>query len=147
MVEPEGPIAPEQVESVPGSDASAVVIDPLIREDARAAAFFDLDNTVVQGASLFHLAKGLYRRGFFPTRVIIKALWIQVYFRVAGRENAGHIEDARHATLSFIAGPHGRGGDRGRRRRCTRSRSPSASGRAPERSPRCISTSASRSGW
>ncbi len=104
MVEPEGPITPDQVESVPGSDASEVVIDPLIREDSRAAAFFDLDNTVVQGASLFHLAKGLYRRGFFPTRVIIKALWIQVYFRVAGRENAGHIEDARHATLSFIAG-------------------------------------------
>ena len=60
---------------------------------------------MIQGASLFHLAKGLYRRGFFPTRVIIKALWMQVYFRVAGRENAGHIEDARqrHAWASSRA--------------------------------------------
>ena len=59
---------------------------PLIHEDPTAAAFFDLDNTVVQGASLFHLAKGLYRRGFFPTRVILKGLWLQAYFRMVGRE-------------------------------------------------------------
>ncbi|WP_375425911.1 HAD family hydrolase [uncultured Friedmanniella sp.] len=77
---------------------------PLVEPDARAAAFFDLDNTMIKGASLFHLAKGLYRRGFFPVRVIIKALWLQAYFRVAGRENPGHIEDARRSTLSFIEG-------------------------------------------
>ena len=76
----------------------------MIHEDPHAAAFFDLDNTVIQGASLFHLAKGLYRRGFFPTRVIMKGLWLQVYFRVAGQENAGHIEDARSASLGFIEG-------------------------------------------
>jgi hypothetical protein len=34
---------------------------PLIQQDPQAAAFFDLDNTVIQGASMFHLAKGLYR--------------------------------------------------------------------------------------
>jgi HAD superfamily hydrolase (TIGR01490 family) len=118
------------VESLPGSDASAIPVDhddphaaagplheppddfstsgshqvPLIHEDPTAAAFFDLDNTVIQGASLFHLAKGLYRRGFFPTRVILKGLWIQVYFRTMGREKAGHIEDARGVTLGFIEG-------------------------------------------
>ena len=78
--------------------------NPLITADPRAAAFFDLDNTVIQGASLFHLAKGLYRRDFFPTRVIFKALWLQAYFRVAGRENPQHIEDARRSTLLFIRG-------------------------------------------
>jgi len=78
--------------------------EPLIHEDATAAAFFDLDNTVVQGASLFHLAKGLYRRGFFPTRVILKGLWIQAYFRMIGREKQGHIEDVRSVTLGFIEG-------------------------------------------
>ena len=118
------------VESLPGSDASAIPVDqesplsaagplqeapeeleevaarqePLIREDPTAAAFFDLDNTVIQGASLFHLAKGLYRRGFFPTRVILKGLWVQVYFRLVGREKAGHIDDARSVTLGFIEG-------------------------------------------
>ncbi|MBA8792755.1 HAD superfamily hydrolase (TIGR01490 family) [Friedmanniella endophytica] len=75
-----------------------------IEPDPRAAAFFDVDNTVVQGASMFHLAKGLYRRDFFPMRLIVKGLWLQVWFRLAGRENAGHIEQARQATLGFIAG-------------------------------------------
>jgi HAD superfamily hydrolase (TIGR01490 family) len=106
----------EHIEELPGSDASAVeltpgpgstgaeVAEPLIRRDAAAAAFFDLDNTFVQGASLFHLAKGMYRRGFFPTRVIVKGLWIQAYFRMIGREKPGHIDDARAATLGFIEG-------------------------------------------
>ncbi len=99
-----GPIDPDLVEPVPGTGASEVVLDPVIRADVRAAAFFDLDNTVIQGASLFHLGKALYRRGFFPTSVIVKGLWFQVYFRIAGRENAGHIENARHASLGFIEG-------------------------------------------
>jgi HAD superfamily hydrolase (TIGR01490 family) len=77
---------------------------PPIAADPRAAAFFDLDNTVIQGASLFHLAKGLYRRGFFPTRVIAKGLWLQVYFRLVGRENPEHIALAQAASLSFITG-------------------------------------------
>jgi HAD superfamily hydrolase (TIGR01490 family) len=117
-------------EPLPGTDASAIPVDqdspltatgpleetsedleegigqqePLIHEDPTAAAFFDLDNTVIQGASLFHLAKGLYRRGFFPTRVILRGLWVQVYFRMVGREKAGHIDDARSVTLGFIEG-------------------------------------------
>jgi HAD superfamily hydrolase (TIGR01490 family) len=117
------------VESLPGSDASAIPVDqdsplvaasplrevpeeliageqprPLIQEDPSAAAFFDLDNTMIQGGSLFYLAKGLYRRGFFPTRVILKGLWLQAYFRVAGREKPGHIADVRSVTLGFIEG-------------------------------------------
>jgi len=119
-----------RAEPLPESDASAISVDqdsplaaagpleetsedfeegvpqqePLIREDPTAAAFFDLDNTVVQGASLFQLAKGLYRRGFFPTRVIVKGLWLQAYFRMVGREKPGHIEDVRGVTLGFIEG-------------------------------------------
>ena len=77
---------------------------PLIRHDPEAAAFFDLDNTVIQGASMYHLAKGLYRRDFFPTRLILKAIWLQIYFRVVGRENQQHIDDAREAVLLFIVG-------------------------------------------
>ena len=58
----------------------------------------------MQGASLFHLAKGLYRRDFFPTRVIVKGLWLQAYFRMIGSERPGHIANAQAASLSFIAG-------------------------------------------
>ena len=41
--------------------------------DATSAAFFDVDNTVMQGASIFHLARGLHRREFFTTREILGA--------------------------------------------------------------------------
>ncbi len=36
--------------------------------DPHAAAFFDIDNTIVRGASLFHLARGLAKRKFFTLR-------------------------------------------------------------------------------
>ena len=41
--------------------------------DPTTAAFFDVDNTVMQGASIFHLARGLHRRKFFTTGDIVKA--------------------------------------------------------------------------
>jgi HAD superfamily hydrolase (TIGR01490 family) len=72
--------------------------------DTVAAAFFDVDNTVMQGASIFHLARGLHRRKFFTTGDIAKAAWQQIYFRVAGVEDPEHIAKARSSALAFIAG-------------------------------------------
>ncbi len=72
--------------------------------DGAAAAFFDVDNTVMQGASIFHLARGLHRRKFFTTREIAGAAWKQAYFRVVGVEDPDHVADARSSALSFIAG-------------------------------------------
>jgi HAD superfamily hydrolase (TIGR01490 family) len=72
--------------------------------DPDAAAFFDVDNTVMQGASIFHLARGLHRRHFFTTREILGAAWKQAYFRVVGVEDPDHVADARASALSFIAG-------------------------------------------
>jgi HAD superfamily hydrolase (TIGR01490 family) len=72
--------------------------------DATSAAFFDVDNTVMQGASIFHLARGLHRREFFTTREILGAAWKQAYFRVVGVEDPEHVADARNSALSFIAG-------------------------------------------
>jgi HAD superfamily hydrolase (TIGR01490 family) len=109
---------PEVVEPLPGGAAAVSLPRPeqaagpapestagsVILADPYAAAFFDLDNTIVQGASIFHFAKGLYRRDFFSARVIAKAIWLQAYFRVIGREKAEHIEDARATMLSFIEG-------------------------------------------
>ncbi|HJQ05323.1 MAG TPA: HAD-IB family hydrolase [Nocardioides sp.] len=72
--------------------------------DPTAAAFFDVDNTVMQGASIFHLARGLYRRKFFGTRDILGAAWKQAYFRIAGIEDPEHVAEARNSALAFIAG-------------------------------------------
>jgi HAD superfamily hydrolase (TIGR01490 family) len=75
-----------------------------VEADPKAAAFFDVDNTVMQGASIFHLARGLHRREFFTTRDILGAAWKQAYFRVVGVEDPEHVADARASALSFIAG-------------------------------------------
>ncbi len=72
--------------------------------DPTAAAFFDVDNTIMQGASIFHLAKGLHRRKFFTTRDILGAAWKQAYFRVVGVEDPDHVAEARTSALNFIKG-------------------------------------------
>ena len=85
--------------------ASAEVENALsMPSDLTAAAFFDVDNTVMQGASIFHLARGLHRREFFTTRDILGAAWKQAYFRLVGVEDPEHVADARASALSFIAG-------------------------------------------
>jgi HAD superfamily hydrolase (TIGR01490 family) len=72
--------------------------------DPTAAAFFDVDNTIIQGASIFHLARGLHRREFFTTRDILGAAWKQAYFRVVGVEDPEHVAEARSSALAFIKG-------------------------------------------
>ncbi|MXG89833.1 HAD-IB family hydrolase [Nocardioides flavescens] len=72
--------------------------------DATSAAFFDVDNTIMQGASIFHLAKGLHRREFFTTRDMLAAAWKQAKFRVVGVEDPDHVAEARASALGFIAG-------------------------------------------
>ena len=72
--------------------------------DPHAAAFFDVDNTVMQGASIFHLARGLYARKFFTSRDIGRFALQQAKFRVLGREDLEHVREARETALSFVAG-------------------------------------------
>lgn len=88
------------------ASAAAAEVESALRmpHDPGAAAFFDVDNTIMQGASIFHLARGLYRRKFFTTREIAGAAWKQAYFRIAGIEDPEHIAEARNSALSFIAG-------------------------------------------
>lgn len=72
--------------------------------DPQAAAFFDVDNTIMQGASIFHLARGLYQRDFFSASDLVKAAWQQAYFRIAGIEDPEHIARAKSSALGIIAG-------------------------------------------
>ncbi|GGW98137.1 HAD-IB family hydrolase [Streptomyces albulus] len=71
--------------------------------DTSAAAFFDLDNTVMQGAALFHFGRGLYKRHFFHKRDLARFAWQQIYFRLAG-ENSEHMADVRNSALSIVQG-------------------------------------------
>ena len=84
--------------------AAEVETSLLTPPDPTAAAFFDVDNTVMQGASIFHLARGLHRRKFFTTRDILSAAWKQAYFRIVGVEDPEHVAEARASALAFIKG-------------------------------------------
>ena len=97
--------APQTTAQPTGRRRVAKVADePRIGPDPQAAAFFDLDNTMIQGASMFYLAKGLYARDIFPRKAILRALWYQLQFRFIGGENPDHIAQAQAASLSLITG-------------------------------------------
>jgi HAD superfamily hydrolase (TIGR01490 family) len=68
-----------------------------------AAAFFDVDNTVMRGASIWHLARGLWRRDFFTLRDVSAMAWKQLRFAMLG-ESLEHVDQIREQALGFIAG-------------------------------------------
>jgi len=72
--------------------------------DPTAGAFFDVDNTVVAGASIYHFARGLAARDFLTTRDLADFAWQQVKFRVVGKESHAGMASAREAALAFVAG-------------------------------------------
>jgi HAD superfamily hydrolase (TIGR01490 family) len=85
----------------------AVHAEPHIPEPGRdltAAAFFDVDNTMMQGASIFQFARGLAARKFFTSSDLVRFAVGQVRFRVSGRENLANASEARNVALSFVAG-------------------------------------------
>jgi HAD superfamily hydrolase (TIGR01490 family) len=84
--------------------AAEVCAPPGLPADLTAAAFFDLDNTMMMGASIYHFARGLAARKFFTTRDLARFGWQQVAFRVGGTERAGSMLDAREAALAFVTG-------------------------------------------
>ncbi|MGH8824222.1 MAG: HAD family hydrolase [Jiangellaceae bacterium] len=87
-------------EAAAAAGAAEAGVDVL--PDSRGAAFFDLDNTILRGAAIFYLARGLYARKLFTVRDIARFGYQQVQFRL-GAEDPGHVDSARSAALSFIA--------------------------------------------
>jgi HAD superfamily hydrolase (TIGR01490 family) len=85
--------------------AAAASVDRETPEpDPTAGAFFDVDNTIMRGASLYHFARGLAARKLFTTRDLARMGWQQLSLRVRGSENAGHMASARDSALAFVAG-------------------------------------------
>jgi HAD superfamily hydrolase (TIGR01490 family) len=72
--------------------------------DPGAGAFFDLDNTLMRGASIYYFARGLAARKMFGPMDLAKMAWGQAWFRMRGSENSDHIDAARQAALAFVAG-------------------------------------------
>jgi HAD superfamily hydrolase (TIGR01490 family) len=84
--------------------AVALVDQPEIMPDLGAGAFFDVDNTLMRGASIYYFARGLAARKMFGARDMAKMVAGQLLFRLRGAENADHIDAAKQAALAFVAG-------------------------------------------
>ncbi|WP_084105180.1 HAD family phosphatase [Demequina sp. NBRC 110056] len=69
----------------------------------RIAAFFDVDNTIVRGASAYHIARGLHQRGYLRKRDILRFGWEQAKYTMFG-ESKEQIDDLRSEGLSIIKG-------------------------------------------
>jgi HAD superfamily hydrolase (TIGR01490 family) len=76
----------------------------IVPTDLTAAAFFDVDNTMMMGASIFHFARGLAARKYFNTSDLAGFALQQIKFRLVGKEDPDSIRSSRDATLSFVAG-------------------------------------------
>ncbi|WP_343602643.1 HAD-IB family hydrolase [Mycobacterium sp.] len=72
--------------------------------DLTAAAFFDVDNTLVQGSSLVHFGRGLAARNYFTYRDVLGFVYAQAKFQLSGRENSDDVAAGRRKALTFIEG-------------------------------------------
>jgi len=74
-----------------------------VADDPTAAAFFDVDNTMMVGASIFHFAKGMAARNFFSWRDLLRFTARQARLRLQG-EHHGDMHSTRDSALAFVAG-------------------------------------------
>ena len=72
--------------------------------DLTAAAFFDVDNTLVHGSSMVHFARGLAARKYFTYGDIARFIYAQAKFQLIGRENSDDVAAGKNKALAFIEG-------------------------------------------
>jgi HAD superfamily hydrolase (TIGR01490 family) len=67
-------------------------------------AFFDVDNTLLKGSTLFFLGRGMYQRGFFTKKDISAFVMANIRYRLTGKENKEEITRFQNAATDFIKG-------------------------------------------
>lgn len=92
----------EDSEGAEATEDSDVPLSP--PADLTAAAFFDVDNTMVHGSSLVHFARGLAARKYFTYRDVLGFVYAQAKFQLTGRENSDDVAEGKRKALSFIEG-------------------------------------------
>jgi len=84
--------------------AAEVEASLAVSGDPTAAAFFDCDNTMIRGASIYFFGKGMAGRGLVTTGDLVRFGWQQLRFRVRGKEDLEAVAEAREKALSLVAG-------------------------------------------
>ena len=69
----------------------------------QAAAFFDLDKTLIEGSSALHFARAAYRHGIITRRRLARDAWANLKFRVNGSTDQA-TDELRQRILDAIAG-------------------------------------------
>jgi len=70
----------------------------------RRIAFFDVDNTLTRGSTLYFLGRGMYNRGYFTKRDIAAWVLANIRFRMTGTEKADVIARFQKSATDFIRG-------------------------------------------
>ena len=71
---------------------------------AKRAAFFDVDNTLIRGSTIYLLGRGMYQRGYFSKRDISRFVLANLRFRLTGKENKEEIARFQKSATDFIGG-------------------------------------------
>jgi HAD superfamily hydrolase (TIGR01490 family) len=98
-----GAASTKLVEPLAGWAAAEVEAALTVPADPTAAAFFDVDNTMMQGASIYYLARGLASRKYFTTGDLLRFGLQQLKFRLLASEDPDDVSAARDAALAFVA--------------------------------------------
>ena len=70
----------------------------------KRAAFFDVDNTLIRGSTIYFLGRGMYQRGYFTKKDISRFVLAKLRFRLTGKENKEEIARYQTAATDFIGG-------------------------------------------
>ena len=70
---------------------------------ARGAAFFDLDKTLIEGSSALHFGRAAYRSGLMSRRRLAADAWANLKYRLRGSTDEG-TDELRQRVLDAIAG-------------------------------------------
>ncbi len=76
----------------------------LLPEPSAIGAFFDIDNTIMRGASIYHLARGLFARKILSASDLVNFAIAQGKFLTYGSENLSDIARITENALSFVTG-------------------------------------------
>jgi len=69
---------------------------------SQIAAFFDIDNTIMRGTSIYHLARGLFAKGVLKPRDLTDYAITQGKFLFTGKENSSDLAKVANNALAFV---------------------------------------------
>ncbi len=87
-----------------GSDSAGMPVNAAIPEPQKIGAFFDIDNTIMRGASIYHLARGLFARKILSATDLANFAFAQGKFLTYGSENLADMARITENALSFVTG-------------------------------------------